>query len=179
MEKKMTTERFGIIKYSGKEQTVIGNDIKVGQKAPEFSIQKTDWSISKGLKETRGKVRIIAAVPSLDTPTCDRETRRFNVEAAKLSKDIAILVISMDLPVAQKRWCGAAGVDQVLTFSDVTRADFGKKYATLMKEVRLLRRAVFIVDKKGVVTYSAYMSTNRDEPNYEEVLAAAQKAIEN
>jgi thiol peroxidase len=173
----MPTERAGIIKFAGKEQTVVGDDIQVGQKAPEFTIQKTDWSLSKGLKETRGKVRIIAAIPSLDTPTCDRETRRFNAEAANLGKDIAILVVSMDLPVAQKRWCGAADVDQVLTVSDVTKADFGKKYGTLMKEVRLLRRAVFIVNKKGIVTYAAYMLTNGDEPKYDEVLAAAKAVL--
>jgi len=174
----MATKRFGLIKFSGKEQTIVGEDIQVGQKAPEFTIQKTDWSLAKALQETSGKVRVIAAMPSLDTPTCDRETRRFNVEAAKLSKDIVIVVVSMDLPVAQKRWCGAAGVDQVLTFSDVTRADFGKKYATLMEEVRLLRRAVFVVDKQNVVTYVAYMPTNRDEPNYDEVLDVAKKALE-
>jgi thiol peroxidase len=175
----MTKERVGLIKFKDREQTVIGDDIKVGQKAPEFTIQKTDWSMSKGLKETRQKVRIIAAIPSLDTSVCDRETRRFNLEAAGLSKDISILVISMDLPAAQKRWCGAAGVDQVLTFSDVVRADFGKKYATLMKEVRLLRRAVFVVNKQGFVTYVAYMASTGDEPNYAEVLAAAKKALEN
>ena len=174
----MPTERAGIIKFAGKEQTVIGNDIRVGQKAPEFVVQKTDWSISKGLKETRGKVRVIAAVPSLDTPTCDRETRRFNEEAAQLGKNIVILVVSMDLPAAQKRWCGAAGVDQVLTVSDVTRADFGKKYGALMKEVRLLRRCVFVVDRRGIVTYAAYMAANGDEPNYPEVLSAAKKALE-
>jgi thioredoxin-dependent peroxiredoxin len=174
----MASERFGLIQFKGREQTVIGDDIKVGQKAPEFTIQKTDWSLAKGLKETTGKVRIIAAVPSLDTTTCDRETRRFNVEASKLSKDIVIVVISMDLPAAQKRWCGAAGVDQVLTVSDVVKADFGKKYGTLMKEVRLLRRAVFVVDKHGIVTYVAYMAVTGDEPNYEDVLAAAKKALE-
>lgn len=173
----MTTERSGLIKFSGKEQTVVGDDIKVGQKAPEFTIQKTDWSIAQALQETAGKVRVIAAVPSLDTPTCDIETRRFNLEAAKLSKDIVILVVSMDLPAAQKRWCGAAGVDQVMTVSDVTQADFGEKYGTLMKEVRLLRRAVFVVDRQGIVTYVAYMSANREEPNYDEVLEAAEKAL--
>ena len=156
---------------------MVGDDIQVGQKAPDFTIQKTDWSISKGLKETRGKVRVIASVPSLDTPVCDRETRRFNLEAANLSKDIVIMVISTDLPVAQKRWCGAAGVDQVLTVSDVTKTDFGRKYATLMKETRLLRRAMFVVDKKGIVTYVAYMAANGDEPNYEDVLAAAKAAL--
>jgi len=173
----MTTERFGMIKFAGKEQTVIGDDIQVGQKAPEFTIQKNDWSLAKGLKETRGKVRIPAAVPSLDTPVCDRETRRFNEAAAQLGKDVAILTLSMDLPVAQKRWCGAAGVTQVQTFSDVVKADFGKKYGVLMKEVRLLRRAVFVVDKKGMVVYAAYMPVNGDEPAYEEVLAAAKKAL--
>jgi thiol peroxidase len=175
----MPVERVGLIKFAGKEQTVLGADIKVGQKAPEFTIQKTDWSLAKGLKETKRKVRIIASVPSLDTPVCDRETRRFNEEAAKLGKDIAILVLSMDLPVAQKRWCGAAGVDQVLTFSDVIKADFGKKYGTLMKEVRLLRRAVFVVNKKGIVTYAAYMAANGDEPKYDEVLTAAKEALRN
>ena len=173
----MTTERFGVIKFGGREQTVVGDEIQVGQKAPEFTIQKNDWSISKGLKETRRKVRIIASIPSLDTSVCDRETRRFNEEASKLSKDIAILVVSMDLPAAQKRWCGAAGVQQVMTVSDVVKADFGKKYATLMKETRILRRAVFVVNKKGIVTYAAYMQTNGDEPNYEEVLAAAKEAL--
>ncbi len=173
----MPTERFDLIRFSGREQTVVGDDIKVGQKAPEFFIQKNDWSISKGLKETKRKVRIIAAAPSLDTATCDRETRRFNEEAAKLGKDIVIMVVSMDLPAAQKRWCGAAGVDQVMTVSDAARADFGKKYGCLMKEVRLLRRAVFVVDKKRIVTYSAYMAANSDEPNYEEVLEAAKAAL--
>ena len=129
------------------------------------------------MKETSGKVRVIAAVPSLDTSVCDRETRRFNEEASSLSKDIVIIVVSMDLPAAQKRWCGAAGVDQVMTVSDVVKADFGKKYGTLMKEVRLLRRAVFVVDKQGIVTYVAYMPANSEEPNYPEVLAAAKKAL--
>ena len=173
----MVVERKGIIKFSGMEQTVVGGDIQVGQKAPNFTIQKNDWTISKGLKETRRKVRIILSNPSLDTGTCDRETRRFNEEAAKLGKGIVVLVVSMDLPAAQRRWCGAAGVESVITVSDTIKADFGKKYGTLMKEVRLLRRAVFIVNKQGVVTYAAYMPTNGDEPNYEEVLAAARTAL--
>jgi thiol peroxidase len=170
-------KRPGLIKYAGIERTVIGEDIVVGQKAPDFTIQKNDWSTSKAFKETKRKVRIIASVPSLDTSVCDRETRRFNEEAAKLGKDIAVMVVSMDLPVAQKRWCGAAGVDQVMTVSDAAKADFGKKYGTLMEEVRLLRRAVFVVDKKRIVKYVAYMQANGDEPNYEEVLAAAKDAL--
>jgi thiol peroxidase len=173
----MVTERKGIIKFSGMEQTIVGDDIQVGQKAPNFTIQKNDWTISRGLSETKRKVRIILSNPSLDTGTCDRETRRFNEEAAKLGKGIAVLVVSMDLPAAQKRWCGAAGVENVLTVSDAVKADFGKKYGTLMKEVRLLRRAVFIVNKQGIVTYAAYMPAIGDEPNYEEALAAAKAAL--
>ena len=173
----MTTKRPGLYRFSGLDRTVIGDDIQVGQKAPDFVIQKTDWSLGKAFKETKRKVRIIASVPSLDTSTCDRETRRFNEEASKLSKDIVIMVVSMDLPVAQKRWCGAAGVDRVMTFSDVYKADFGKKYGTLMEEVRVLRRAIFIVDKKRIVRYVAYMPTNSEEPNYDEVLAAARAAL--
>ena len=170
-------ERKGLIKFAGMEQTVVGPDIVVGQKAPNFTIQKNDWTAGKGLKETRRKVRIILSNPSLDTATCDRETRHFNEEAAHLGGDIAVLVVSMDLPAAQKRWCGAAGVERVITVSDALKADFGRKYGTLMKEVRLLRRAVFVVNKDGIVTYAAYMAANGDEPNYEEVLDAARKAL--
>jgi thiol peroxidase len=173
-----TKKRPGLIKYKGVDQTVIGDDIQVGQKAPDFLIQKNDWSLSKGFKETKRKVRIITSLPSLDTSTCDRETRRFNEEAAKLGKNIVVLAVSMDLPAAQVRWCGAAGVDQVMTVSDVYKADFGKKYGTLMEGVRLLRRAVFVVDKKRIVRYAAYMQANSEEPNYEEVLAAARAALE-
>lgn len=173
----MIKRRPGLIKFAGLERTVIGDDIQVGQKAPDFVIQKNDWSLSKAFRETKRKVRIIASVPSLDTSTCDRETRRFNEEAAKLGKGIVFLVVSMDLPAAQRRWCGAAGVDQVMTVSDAVKADFGKKYGTLMEEIRLLRRAVFVVDKKRIVRYAAYMPTSGEEPNYEEVLAAARDAL--
>jgi thiol peroxidase len=173
----MPTERFGLIKFAGKEATIVGDDIKVGQKAPDFTVVKPDWSVVKGLKDSKRKVRIIAAVPSLDTAVCDRETRKFNEEASKLSKNIAILVVSADLPYAQKRWCGAAGVDQLTTYSDSLKADFGKKYGCLIKESRVLRRAVFVIDRRRVVRYAAYMPALGDEPNYEEVLAAAKEAL--
>jgi thioredoxin-dependent peroxiredoxin len=173
----MTRERFGLIKFAGNDATVIGDDIKVGEKAPEFTVVKNDWSVVKGLKDSKRKVRIISAVLSLETGVCDRETRRFNEEASKLGKNIAILVISADLPFTQKRWCGAAGVDQVTTYSDSLKADFGKKYGCLIKEGRVLRRAVFVVDKKRIVRYAAYMPVLGDEPNYEEVLAAARDAL--
>jgi thioredoxin-dependent peroxiredoxin len=176
-EEMMDTERFGIIKFRGQDVTVIGPDLKVGQAAPEFSVQAQDWSSFAGLANTQGKVRVIAAVPSLDTDVCDRETRRFNQEAAALSKDIAILVISNDLPFAQKRWCGAAGVDQVTVLSDHMSADFGTKYGCLIKEARILRRAVFVADRAGKLTYVAYMPALGEEPNYPDVLQAAQAAL--
>ncbi len=173
----MTTERFGLIQVGGKDATVIGDDLIIGQVAPEFSAHALDWSLVRGLGDTKGKVRIIAAVPSLDTDTCDRETRRFNQEAAGLGKDIVIEVISTDLPYAQKRWCGAAGVDQVMVLSDHRTAEFGEKYGCLIKERRILRRAVFIVDRQDKIAYAAYMPALGVEPNYEEVLAAARAAL--
>ncbi len=175
----MTVERFGLLKFGGNDVTIIGADVEPGQTAPDFVVQTQDWREMQALAETKGKVRILAAVPSLDTPVCDRETRRFNQEAAELGEDIAILVISMDLPFAQKRWCGAAGIDQVLVLSDHLYADFGRKYGCLIKEVRVLRRAVFVVDRQDKIVYADYMPALGDEPDYEAVLAAAEAALQN
>jgi thiol peroxidase len=174
----MTTEHFGIIKFKGQEVTIIGQDLKPGDAAPEFSVHTLEWSPFHGLADTQEKVRVISAVLSLETDVCDRETRRFNAEAASLSKDIAILVISTDLPYTQKRWCGATGIDQVTVLSDHMSADFGTKYGCLLKEVRILRRAVFVVDRAGMITYAAYMPVLGEEPNYAEVLEAAKAALD-
>ncbi len=173
----MTLERFGLVKFKGKDVTVLGADLKPGEIAPEFLVQSRDWAPFHGLADTQGKVRIISAVLSLDTDVCDRETRRFNQEAAALGKDVAILVISNDLPYAQNRWCGASGVDQVTVLSDHMTADFGLKYGVLIKEVRILRRAVFVADRTGRLTYVAYMPALGNEPNYAEVLEAARMAL--
>jgi thiol peroxidase len=173
----MTIERFGIIKFKGHEVTILGEDLKPGQVAPEFIVQTLEWLPFQGLADTAGKVRIISTVLSLDTETCDRETRRFNQEASALSKDIAILVISNDLPYAQKRWCGAAGVDQVTVLSAHMSEDFGIHYGVLIKEARVLRRAVFVVDRAGKIAYAAYMPALGDEPNYADVLEAARMAL--
>ena len=173
----MSTERFGLIQAGGKDATVIGDDVQVGQTASEFTAHALDWSVVHGIGDTQGKVRVIAAVPSLDTDTCDRETRRFNQEAASLDDDIVIMVLSTDLPYAQKRWCGAAGVDQVMVLSDHMAAEFGEKYACLIKERRILRRSVFVVDRQDKITYVAYMPALGVEPNYEEVLEAARAAL--
>ena len=145
--------------------------------APEFTVTANDWSAVDLLTQTAGKVRIIAAVPSLDTNVCDMETRKFNDAAADLSEDIEIAVISTDMPMTQKRWCGAAGVDQVKTYSDVLNTDFGIKYGLLIRERRYLRRAVFVVDRNDKLTYVAYMAKLGDEPNYDEVLRAAHIAL--
>lgn len=173
----MTTERNDFFKVGDKFVTVIGDDVKVGEMAPEFTSAAQDWSPINPLAESKGKVVILSAVPSLDTDVCDRETRRFNQEAAKLSDDIVIYTISTDFPYAQKRWCGAAGVDKVKVVSDVLEAEMGIKYGLLVKERRYLRRAVFIVDRIGRLTYVAYMPNNGTEPDYAEVIEAAKKAL--
>ena len=116
-------------------------------------------------------------MPSLDTEVCDRETRRFNEEASRLNEDIIVWTISTDFPFAQKRWCGAAGVDRVRVVSDVLEAEMGIKYGLLVRERRYLRRAVFVVNRSGVLTYVAYMSNNQTEPNYDEVIQAARRAL--
>jgi len=170
-------ERYGLIKFQGKDTPVIGEDILPGQIAPEFHAVTQNWEYIAVLESTKGKVRIIAAVPSLETSVCDRETRRFNEEAANLSKDIVIIVISADLPYTQKRWCGAAGIDQVVVVSDHREVEFGTRYGCLMKEFRILRRAVFVVDRNDKVTYAEYMAALGDEPIYEQVLEAARAAL--
>lgn len=170
-------ERTGLIQFAGKDAPVLGADIEIGQTAPEFSAHTLTWENQAMLASTSGKVRIIAAVPSLDTSVCDRETRRFNQEAANLSSDITIIVISTDLPMTQKRWCGAAGIEQVQVVSDHFTTEFGLKYGCLMKDQRILRRAVFVVNRADKVVYVSYMPALGVEPDYEAVLTAAQAAL--
>jgi len=129
------------------------------------------------IQESKGKVIILCAVPSIDTDTCDTETRRFNVEASNLSDDIVIYTVSTDFPFSQKRWCAAAGVEKVKMVSDVVDADFGIKYGVLIKERRYLRRSVFIVDREGKLTYVNYLPELGVEPDYDEVIAEAKKAL--
>lgn len=170
-------ERKGLLQLAGSDVTIIGPDIKAGETAPEFTAHTQDWAFVDVLKATEGKVRIITSLPSLGTSVCDTETRRFNQEAASLDPDIAIIGISTDLPYILKNWCAAAGVDKVMVVSDHYDANFGEKYGTLIKERRILRRAVFVVNKQGKVVYSAYMPALGDQPNYEEVLSAAKDAL--
>jgi thiol peroxidase len=173
----MSNERYGIIKFAGNDVTVVGPDITVGQKAPDFSAVAQDWSSFHGLQGTQGKVRIVGSLPSLSTSVCDRETRRFNLEAANLGEDVAILMVSMDLPYTLKNWCAAAGVDQVKTLTDYKDLDFGPKYGVLLEEPHVFRRAIFVIDRHDKVVYAAYMPTIGEEPNYVDVLNAARHAL--
>jgi len=129
----MMIERFGILKVGGNDVTVVGPDIVVGQKAPDFTVEDQNWAQFTALQDTRGKVRIIASLPSLNTSVCDRETRRFNQEAAGLDDRIVILAVSMDLPYMLKNWCASAGVERVITLSDHQTGEFGQKYGVLIK----------------------------------------------
>jgi thiol peroxidase len=167
-------ERKGIITMRGNPLTLIGKEVKVGDAAPDFTVLDNNLSSIK-FSSFRGKTCILSSVPSLDTPVCDMETRRFNEEANRLGTDVVILTISMDLPFAQKRWCAASGVDKVQTLSDHRDASFGIAYGVLIKELRLLARAVFLVDRKGIVQYIQLVKEVAQEPDYEEVLKALKK----
>jgi thiol peroxidase len=171
----MAEERTGAVTMRGNPLTLIGPELKAGQKATNVTL------VGNGLKavaldEFKGKVRIIASVPSLDTPVCDAETRRFNEEASKLPGGVQILTVSMDLPFAQARWCGAAGVDKVTMLSDWRAAEFGQKYGALIKELHLLARAVFVVDKNDNLAHVEYVKEVANQPNFDAALEAAKKA---
>jgi len=171
----MSEERKGAVTMRGNPLTLVGPELKPGQKAPAFTATGKGLAPAS-LEQFKGKVKIISAVPSVDTPVCDAETRRFNEEAGKLPSDVQILTISMDLPFAQARWCGAAGVDKVTMLSDYKSAEFGEKYGALIKELHLLARAVFVVDKNDTVTHVEYVKEVANHPDYEAALNAAKKA---
>lgn len=151
--------------------TLIGNEVKVGDQAPDFTVLANDLS-PVTLQDSEGKIRLFSVVPSLDTGVCDAQTRRFNEEAGSLGDNVAIYTVSVDLPFAQKRWCGAAGIDAVQTVSDHRDLSFGEAYGVYIKELRLLARAVFVVDATGKVTYVEYVPEATDHPNYEAAIAA-------
>src|SRR5215475_8563934 len=173
----MTTVRNDFFKLGDNFATILGEDVKVGDPAPEFTAVIPGWKPVNPLQQSKGKVIILCAVPSIDTEVCDIETRRFNEEAAELGDDIVIYVVSTDFPFAQKRWCGAAGVDRVKLVSDVLETEFGLKYGLLIKERRFFRRAVFIVNREGKLTYVNYLPILGQEPNYAEVLEEAKKIL--
>jgi thiol peroxidase len=165
------------VTMQGRPMALTGNEIKVGMPAPDFKVIDNDMLPMKFSRTYGGKVAVISVVPSLDTPVCDLETRRFNKEAEALGPDVGVLTISMDLPFAQKRWCGAAGVKAVRTYSDYQKAEFGKTWGVLLKDLRLLARAVFIVDKDGIVKYAQIVPEVASEPNYEDILNALRALV--
>lgn len=167
-------ERVGLVTMRGNPLTLVGNEVKVGETAPDFVALDNNLTPVK-LSAYRTKICIISSVPSLDTPVCDNETRKFNEEAMKLGEKVQIITISMDLPFAQKRWCGAAGVNKIQTLSDHKEAQFGTTYGVLIKELRLLARAVFLVDQKGILQYTQLVKEISNEPNYEEIWSVLKK----
>lgn len=168
-------ERPGATTMRGNPLTLIGPELKPGDKAPDFTV--VDGSLKPvTLKDTGGQVRIISVVPSLDTPVCDAQTKRFNEEAAKLP-GVDILTVSMDLPFAQKRWCGAFGVDKIKMLSDHREGSFGANYGTLIKDMRIESRAIFVVDQNNTIRHAEYVREVADFPNYEAALSAAKNAL--
>lgn len=154
--------------------TLLGKEIKVGDQAPGFTVLSNDLK-EVHLDDYKGKVKLISTVPSLDTGVCSQETKRFNEEADKLD-NVQILTVSMDLPFAQTRWCAAEGINNVDTLSDHRDADLGEKYGVLIKELRLLARAIFVVDSNDKVTYVEYVNEVSNHPDYDKALAAAKEA---
>ncbi|MGG3120627.1 thiol peroxidase [Priestia megaterium] len=167
-------EELFVTKFKGNNVTLLGNQVKVGDKAPNFTVLANDLS-EVTLDSTKGSVRLISVVPSIDTGVCDAQTRRFNEEAAKLD-NVKVLTVSVDLPFAQKRWCGANGIDNVQTLSDHRDLSFGEAYGVAIQELRLLARSIFVVDSNDNVTYVEYLPEVTEHPNYEAAIEAAKTA---
>lgn len=163
------------VTFKGNPITLLGNQVKVGDVAPHFTVLANDLT-PVTLEDLKGDVTVISVVPSIDTGVCDAQTRRFNEEAAKL-EGIRILTISVDLPFAQKRWCGASGIDKVQTLSDHRDLSFGNAFGVAIAELRLLTRAVFVLDREGKIVYAQYVPEATDHPNYEEPILAAQALV--
>ena len=166
-------ERKGVVTFAGSEVTLLGQEAKVGEKAPDFTLTNQDLSQLK-FSETNGKIRLISLVPSLDTGVCSLQTRRFNEEASKI-KDVQIITVSMDLPFAQARFCGAEGIKNMTVASDYRDRDFGEKFGFLMKETMLLARGIVIVDKDDTIKYVEYVPEVTNHVNYDKALEEAKK----
>jgi thiol peroxidase len=164
------------ISWRGTPFDLSGNDVKVGDPAPDCELVANDLSLVR-LSSYQGKILIISALPSLDTPTCDTETRKFNDMAANVHPDTVILTVSMDLPFAQKRWCGAAGIDKVVTLSDHLKGEFGNAYGVMIAPRRLLARAVFLVDREGIVRHKEIVNELASEPDYDAILKKLEEVV--
>lgn len=172
----MTQERASVATFKGNPITLIGPELKVGDTAPDFKLNKNLLE-EVSLQDYAGKIKLISVVPSLDTGVCDAQTRRFNQAAAELGEDVVILTVSVDLPFAQARWCGAAGIDSVITLSDYKENSFGKDYGVLIKEFKLDHRAVFVLDKDNTVHYVEYLNEMSEHPDYDKPVAAVKELL--
>ncbi|EIW17873.1 MULTISPECIES: thiol peroxidase [Pelosinus] len=169
------TKRNNVVKFGGNPVTLIGTEIKVGDKAPDFTVLNPDLS-SLSLKDTQGQVRVISVVPSIDTSVCDIQTRWFNEEAAKID-GLTVLSISVDLPFALKKYCAAQGIDTIKTLSDHRELDFGLKYGFVIEELRLLSRGTVVIDKDDIVRHVEYVANIGDQPHYDQVMAVVKQYL--
>ncbi|CAJ1315763.1 thiol peroxidase [Paenibacillus sp. PK4536] len=172
----MVQERTGIATFKGNPITLIGPELKVGDQAPAFNLSKNLLEQAT-LSDYTGKVKLISVVPSLDTGVCDAQTRRFNEAASELGDDVIVLTISADLPFAQARWCGAAGVDRVVTLSDYRDNSFGKAYGVLIKEFVIDMRSIFVIDQNDVIQYVEYLPEMAEHPDYDKAVAAVKQLL--
>ena len=172
----MTQKKTGVITFKGNPMTLLGPELKVGAAAPEFKVVDNGLQ-PVNLADSQGKVRVITVVPSLDTPVCDTMTRKFNEEAGKLPENVVVYTVSLDLPFAQKRWCGNAGIEKVKTLSDYQERSFGLNYGLLIDELKLLARAVLVIDQKGTIAYQEIVKEVTAEPDYTAALAAARALL--
>lgn len=172
----MEKERTGVATIQGNPITLIGPELKAGDKAPEFKVNK-DLMTEVSLEDYAGKIKLISVVPSLDTGVCDFQTRRFNQEAAALGENVVILTVSVDLPFAQARWCGAAGVDKVVTLSDYKTREFGKAYGVLIKELMLDMRSIFVLDTDNKIAYVEYVKEMTEHPDYNAAVQAVKALL--
>ncbi|GAB6988634.1 thiol peroxidase [Paenibacillus pini] len=170
----MTQQRAA--SFKGNPITLVGPELAVGDSAPDFTVSK-NLVEQASLKDYAGKIKLISVVPSLDTGVCDAQTRRFNEEAAGLGDHVIILTISADLPFAQARWCGASGVDRVVTLSDHKDMSFGQAYGVLIKEFRLDMRSIFVIDANDKITYVEYLQEMTEHPNYEQAVEAVKALL--
>ncbi|ACM19542.1 peroxiredoxin, atypical 2-Cys subfamily [Geotalea daltonii FRC-32] len=172
----MLLERKNVVTFKEKPVTLLGPQLRVGDPAPDFTV--VDNALAPiTLASYQGKVKVISAVPSLDTPVCEMETRRFNQEAATLPDNVVVLTVSLDLPFAQKRWCGASGIDRVITLSDYQERSFGQAYGVLVKELKLLCRTIFIIDDKNLIRYIQFVPEITHEPDYAAVIGAVKNLV--
>ncbi|PTQ54930.1 MAG: Thiol peroxidase, Tpx-type [Hydrogenibacillus schlegelii] len=177
-ERMAKVERLGAVTFKGQPITLVGPELQVGDRAPNFRLRKSAFSDERTtLGDFAGKVKLISVVPSLDTPVCDAQTRRFNEEASRLGEDVAIITVSCDLPTAQARWCGAAGIDRVTVLSDYYDHNFGLSYGVYIKEFGLDHRAIFVLDKDDVIRYIELVPDVTEHPNYDAALEAVRALL--